>query len=222
MSKGKFIVIDGTDGSGKKTQWQLLMSRLKKEKIPFQKVDFPYYPGFFGQFLARYLHGEFGDPTQFNPYFSTFPYALDRLMFKKKLKKYLESGKTVVANRYTTSNLIHQGAKLESKEREKFIAWVKKMEYEILGLPKPDLVFYLWVPAEVSHNLMIARNSHKRTFDKQEKNIKYQDRVTKFALSLAKREKEWHILKCYHNKRLFSKQEIANKIWNIIKVKYKI
>ncbi len=218
MFKGKFIVIDGTDGSGKKTQWQLLMKRLKKEKIPFQKVDFPYYPGFFGQFLTRYLHGEFGDPTGFDPYFSTFPYALDRLMFKERIQKALKSGKIVVANRYVPSNLIHQGAKFSDKVKQKdFIAWVKKMEYEILGLPVPDLVFYLWVPAKVSHGLMVGRNNQKRTFDKQERNIKYQNRVTKFALSLAKREKGWKILECFKNNQLLSKKDIANQIWKKVR-----
>lgn len=219
--KAKFIVIDGTDGSGKTTQWYLLAKKLRKEKISYQLFNFPIYQSFFGQLIKRYLKGDFGDSVKLNPYFTSLPYAFDRFFYKKKLQKAMSRNQTVLVNRYMTSNLIHQGAKIKDKiERKKFFKWAENLEYKLLGLPKPDLVIYLWVPVEVSSKLILERErkfKEKRKIDGHEKNLAYQKEVAKVAYDLAKTRRNWKMIKCYENEKLLSRQEIANKVWKIVK-----
>lgn len=221
MSQGKFIVIDGTDGSGKTTQWYLLAKKLRAEKISYQLFNFPIYQSFFGKLIKRYLKGDFGDPIKTNSYFSALPYALDRFFYKEKLNKALKTKKVVLVNRYMTSNLIYQGAKIKNKkEREKFFKWEEKLEYKLLKLPKPDLVLYLWVPVEISFNLIKQREkktSGKRIIDGHEKNFNYQKEVSLVARSLTETRRNWQTIECYKNGKLLSRQEILKKVWEIVK-----
>jgi dTMP kinase len=220
MPKGKFIVIDGTDGSGKTTQWYLLAKKLRQEKISYQLFNFPIYASFFGQLVKKYLKGDFGDPIKTNPYFSSLPYALDRFFYKEKLKKALAGKKAVLVNRYMTSNLIYQGAKIKNKnEREKFFKWAEKLEYDLLKLPKPDLVLYLWVPPEVSYRLISKRQKQakNRKRDGYEKNLAYQGEVAKISKTLTQTRKNWKMIKCYERGILLSRGEIARRVWKVVK-----
>ncbi|MEW6407812.1 MAG: dTMP kinase [Patescibacteria group bacterium] len=222
MRKAKFIVIDGIDGSGKTTQWYLLAKKLRAEKISYQMVNFPIYQSFFGKLIKRYLKGDFGDPIKTNSYFSALPYALDRFFYKEKLDKALRTKKAVLVNRYMTSNLIYQGAKIKNlKEREKFFKWEEKLEYDLLNLPKPDLVIYLWVPPEISFRLIAARQKKvkNKKRDRYEKNLAYQSEVAKISKNLAKKRKNWQMIKCYERGILLSRQEIAKRVWEIVKMK---
>lgn len=222
MKKGKLIIIDGTDGSGKTTQWYLLAKKLRKEKISYQLFNFPIYQSFFGQLIKKYLKGDFGDPIKTNSYFSALPYALDRFFYKEKLGKALRTKKVVLVNRYVTSNLIYQGAKIKNKkERGKFFKWAEKLEYELLKLPKPNLVIYLWVPPEVSYRLILKRQKQikNRKCDGYEKNLAYQKEVAKISKFLALSRKNWQMIKCYEHDILLSRQEIAKKVWKIVRNK---
>jgi len=221
MSKAKFIVIDGTDGSGKTTQWYLLAKKLREKKISYAMLNFPIYQSFFGQIVKRYLSGEFGDPVKTNPYINSLPYAFDRFFCKNKISQAIDSNKVILVNRYATSNLIHQGAKIKSKkEREKYFKWAEKLEYEILKLPKPDVVIYLWVPVEISFNLVKQREKKtggKRIIDGHEKNFNYQKEVANVARNLAKTRRNWRMIECCKDGKLLSRQEIARKVWEIVK-----
>lgn len=221
--RAKFIVIDGTDGSGKTTQWYLLAKKLRQEKISYGMVNFPIYQSFFGKMVRRYLNGEFGDPITVNAYLSCLPYALDRFFYKNKIEKLLKTKKVVLVNRYMTSNLIYQGAKIKNqKEREKFFTWARNLEFDLLRLPKPDLVIYLWVPAEVSARLIAHRQkktSEKRRIDGHEKNLTFQKSVADVSKYLASTKKNWKMVGCYKNGILLSRQEIAGKVWGIVRNK---
>lgn len=218
--RGKLIVIDGSDGSGKTTQWDLLKKRFKKEKVPYFNVDFPIYGSFFGKFIKRYLYGEFGDPKKLNPYYSSFPYALDRFFYKEKINKALQVGKVVLANRYVASNEIYQGAKLKnSKEKEEYLQWINKLEYEILESPKPDLMIYLYVPVKISKQLLEKRASKdkKRKIDEHESGFAYQEKVVKNSKYLCDKYKNWQLINCIKEGELLSKKDVHEKVWGVVK-----
>ena len=153
---GKLIVIEGSDGSGKTTQLQLLKKYIDEGRVrKTRTVDFPRYcDSFYGKFIARYLRGEFGDLSTVNPYLISFPYALDRLGAAKKIYSWLKSEKMVLLNRYTPSNLAHQSSRLKGKEREAYLKWSLEFEYHENKLPVEDLVIFLYVPYKYAQKLM--------------------------------------------------------------------
>lgn len=218
--RGKLIVIDGSDGSGKTTQWELLKKRFRKEKISCETIDFPVYSSFFGKFIKRYLHGEFGDPVKLDSYHASFSYALDRFFYKEKIEKALNKGKIVLANRYTTSNKILQGAKLrDKKEKERYWRWLDNLEYKKLGISKPDLVLYLFVPVKISKDLVKSRaqNNKKIKIDKHESNIIYQKKVVLDSKFLCNKNRNWKLINCTEESKLLSKRGVHEKVWNVIK-----
>jgi len=213
MKKGKLIVIDGSDSSGKATQAKLLVNRLKKEGKKITTVTFPQYNSFYGKMISRYLRGEFGSPHKINPYLVSLLYAYDRLLVKDKLIKWLKQGKIIIADRYVSANKIHQTTKIASKkEKEKYLAWLDKLEYDLCRLPHPDLVLYLYVPLKVLlkwKRKRIRQASHKF-------NNKYFKRVEAQAKSLARKYKNWKMIKCAQDTKIFSKKEIAEEVWKEI------
>jgi len=217
--KGKFLVIEGSDGSGKKTQWGLLKKRLAKENIPYFSADFPIYQSFFGRFIKSYLHGEFGDPVKIDPYHASFAYALDRFFYKNKLEKALQNGRVVVANRYMESNKLHQGAKFTSRAQlNEYLAWLDNFEFSKLKVPRPNLVLYLYVPAEISRHL-INKRSRKKKIDQHESNYLYQKKVTTVSRYLCRRYQHWYLVDCVKDGKLLSRQEIHEKIWDLVENK---
>jgi dTMP kinase len=219
-NKGKLIVIDGSDGSGKTTQWDLLKKRFKKENAPYYNVDFPIYKSFFGKFIKKYLYGEFGDPKKLDPYYSSFPYALDRFFYKDKIIRALSAGKIVLTNRYVTSNLIYQGAKLKNeKKKEEYLKWINKFEYEVLELPKPDLMIYLYVPVEISKNLLKGRadSDKDRKIDGHENSYDYQNEIVKNSKYLCGKYKYWKMVNCVEKGELLSKKDIHERVWQTVK-----
>lgn len=150
-ARGKFIVIEGTDGSGKTVQFERLILALP-EGTKLGALDFPQYAEPSSYFVQKYLTGKYGGEV--GPYAASVFFAVDRFDVKLKILQWLEEGRTIVANRYVASNMAHQGAKIEKKnEREKFYRWLYALEYEIFGIPKPELNIVLHVPAEISHEL---------------------------------------------------------------------
>ena len=156
---GKLIVLEGTDGSGKATQTAALLERLQRENIDCRKIEFPRYQAESSALIREYLRGDFGQkPTDVNAFAASTFYAVDRYAsYKQDWGKYYEQGGLVLADRYTTSNAVHQGSKLTGQSRLDFFDWLFDYEYRLMELPKPDLVIYLDVPVDLTE-----RNMHRR------------------------------------------------------------
>lgn len=164
--KGTLIVLEGTDGSGKSTQFARLCRRLEEEGYPFRRLVFPQYQEESSALIRMYLAGEFGEkPGDVNPYAASAFYAVDRYAsWKKDWQAWYESGGLVLADRYTTSNAVHQTGKLPPAERPAFLRWLAEFEYDRLGLPRPDLVLYLDLPTQQALELLHRRQ--EETHDK--------------------------------------------------------
>ena len=162
---GKLIVIEGTDGSGKSTQFRLLTQHLERENIRFQKLVFPQYSEPSSALIRMYLGGEFGtNPNDVNAYAASAFYAVDRYAsFKKVWGDWYAQGGLVVSDRYTTSNAVHQASKEPEEKRPAFLKWLYDFEYDKLGLPRPDLVLYLDVPTDFTEQLLRRREQDTHT-----------------------------------------------------------
>lgn len=174
--KGKLIVIEGLDGSGKATQSQKLYGYLKNKGVKVRKISFPDYESDSSALIKMYLAGEFGsDANSVNPYAASSFYAVDRYAsYKKDWGDFYNDGGIIIADRYTTSNAIHQCAKLPDSEWEKFLEWLYEYEFNYLGIPAPDCIIYLDVEPDVSQELMSKRyNGNESKKDIHEKDIEY-------------------------------------------------
>ena len=159
---GKLYVIDGTDASGKQTQFEKLQQRLKKENIDFRTVSFPNYNNPSSSLVKMYLSGDFGkNAKDVSPYIASTFYAADRYAtFKRELEEYYNNGGIILADRYTTANMVHQAGKIEDKkEREKFLDWLWDFEFNLYKLPVPTKVFFLNMPPEYAFELMKNREN---------------------------------------------------------------
>ena len=224
--KGKLIVIDGTDGSGKCTQVKLLVKRLKKEGYPVKVVDFPeYYKNFFGKFIGHCLSEQYYKFIHIHPKIASVLYAADRWESKKEMEEWLKKGYIVIANRYASSNQIHQGGKIaNAKKRSDFIKWLNEMEYEVFGIPKPDVTFYLSLPIEIVLSLLKKRNSSrmkrkylKKKKDVHESDVAFMSNSIKSALWLAKRQKNWVKIDCSEKGKILSREQIHEMIYEKVK-----
>lgn len=216
-NKGFFIVVDGSDGAGKKTQSDIMIDRLKKKGYEVAYYDFPQYgETLFGDMVGRYLDGEFGGVNEVNPYLTSILYAGDRFQASEAMKKDLAAGKIVICNRYVQSNMGFQTAKIKDlKEKKKFLLWLEKLEYEIFKIPKPDLVIYLYLPYKVSQEFVCKKDARSYTKKKQdihEENADFLQAVEKEYLSLAKDNQEWVMIDCVLDNRVLSIEEVAEKI----------
>ena len=221
--KGKLVVIDGTDGSGKGTQTELLLKYLDDHQIKNKYIDFPrYYTSFHGQMVGRYLSGEFGSLESSSPYLTSLFYAMDRLTARDEIVDWLEEGNTVVANRYTTSSMAFQTARIDKDKREEFLKWLYEMEYKEHKLPKEDLVIFLYVPVEISQKLI--EQKAKRDYTKGQKkdineaNVAYQKEVLSLYLELSKKYTHWEVIKCTDSQgKLLSIEKVHEKILAALK-----
>ncbi len=223
MKKGKLIVIEGNDGSGKGTQLKLLLNYLRKEKIQSRSFDFPQYTKtFFGAFVGNFLNGKFGHVSRINPYLAMFPYAADRWQAKEEINHSLEKGKLVICNRYAPS-IAYQMAKVKPKEREEFLRWAESLEYGEFAIPKEDMVIFLYVPFHISHQLIDKKGQRSylngRKKDQNEENIFYLKRVEKMYLWLNRHKKNWIKIDCVKSGKMLSPDLIHKKIVSIIREK---
>ena len=165
MKNGTLIVFEGTDGSGKSTQFKLLCDRLHAQGTQFQRLVFPQYSEPSSALLRMYLGGEFGSrPSDVNAYAASTFYAVDRYAaWKKVWGTSYEAGELVLSDRYTTSNAVHQGGKLSEAEQPAFFDWLSDFEHQKLGLPQPDAVIYLDMPTERSVQLLRMREAATHT-----------------------------------------------------------
>lgn len=215
---GKLFVIEGTDGSGKQTQLQKLAERLKENNIQFKAVAFPNYDSPSSSLVKMYLSGEFGtDPKDVSPYVASTFYAADRFAtYKKDFEKFYEDGGIILADRYTTANMVHQTGKISDlKEREKFLDWLFDLEFGIYGLPKPTEVFFLNMPPKKSEELMknrINKFSHEETKDIHERNPKHIEESYQAACSLIDKY-NWFEVKCVKDDKVRTIEDIHEEIY---------
>lgn len=174
--KGTLIVLEGIDGSGKETQASLLEKKLKEKGREVMHISFPDYESPSSALVKMYLKGDFGkNPEDVNPYAASLFYAVDRFAsYRMKWKDFYQKGGIIIADRYTTSNMVHQMTKYEDKkERKDFLSWLEKTEYEELELPVPDLVILLDIPLGVSENLVKERARQGGSMDIHEQHLDY-------------------------------------------------
>ena len=184
MSKGKLIVLEGLDGSGKATQAKLLAEHLAAQGVPVQKITFPDYASDSSALVKMYLAGQFGSkPDDVNAYAASSFFAVDRYAsYKKDWGSFYENGGIIIADRYSTSNAVHQCSKLPPEQSESFLGWLFDFEFHLLGLPAPDEVIYLQVDPAVSQKLMTGRyHGDESRKDVHEKDTEYLARSRRAA-----------------------------------------
>jgi len=222
--KGQLMVIEGVDGSGKETQTKLLYDRLLKQGEKVMKVSYPRYDKESSAMVKLYLSGAFGeDPSTVSPYIASTFYAADRYAsYKEDYEDFLNQGGMVLADRYTTSNMVHQAGKIQDeKERKKFLDWLWDYEFNLYGLPIPDQVFFLNIPPEINEELIKNRNNKitgKQEKDIHEKSPEHLRDSYKSALALV-HEYGWTEINCIHQRKLRSIESIHEEIWNCINTK---
>lgn len=215
---GKLIVIEGLDGSGKATQTKNLFNYLKENNQDVVTVTFPDYDSPGSALVKMYLNCEFGDdPNAVNAYSASAFYAVDRVAsFIKNWKKDYDSGKTILCDRYATSNIIYQMSKVPENQRDAFIEWQYDFEYNKLGLPAPTQVIYLDVEPEVSQKLMLKRyQGDESKKDLHEKNVNFLLNCRENALYAANKLK-WKVISCTKNGEMKSIEEIFEEIKNTL------
>lgn len=212
---GKLIVIEGTDGSGKSTQFRLLTDRLESEQVKFQKLVFPQYSEPSSALIRMYLGGEFGNsPSDVNAYAASAFYSVDRYAsYRKVWGKWYEEGGLVVSDRYTTSNAVHQASKEPEDKREGFLNWLYDFEYDKLGLPRPDLVIYLDVPTDFTEKMLRHRESETNTHaDIHEQDMQYLATCRRMGRAAAKHY-GWTVIRCVRDGAMRSMEDIHEEIY---------
>lgn len=219
---GKLFVIDGTDGSGKQTQFNKLRERLDENKVNYKVVSFPNYDSPSSALVKMYLSGEFGDdPKAISPYVASTFYAVDRFAtFQKGFKEYYDNGGIILADRYTTANMVHQAGKIKDKEeRDKFLNWVWDFETNLFGLPKPTEVFFLNMPPKKALELMKDREnkfSHTQVKDIHERNPEHIIDAYNAACEVSKMY-NWFEIKCVKGEEIRTIEEIHEEIYTEVK-----
>lgn len=220
---GTFIVIDGTDGSGKGTQTTRLRDRLAAAGRDVVLVDFPRYGEPSAYFVERYLRGEYGTLADVDAYRASLFYALDRFDASFAIRAALGRGAVVVSNRYVSANKGHQMAKItDAGERARFLAWLNELEYGVLGIPKPELSLLLHVPADVGFEL-IARKDERAYLQGEVRDIHESDRdhlraaeAAYLALLTLDRAENWQCVECVCDGRLLAIDEVERLVWDAV------
>jgi len=215
---GKLISIEGLDGSGKATQTKLLCSNLSERGIQLRHVSFPDYAEPSSALAKMYLNGEFGsDPNEVNAYAASSFYSVDRYAsYQRFWKKDYQNGALIVADRYTTSNIVFQLSKLPKSQWDRFIQWLEDYEYCKLGLPRPDLTIYLDMPAEASQKLLINRyHGEESKRDIHESNTPYL-RACAESAAYAVKQLNWKVINCADGENPRTVEEIHTDVINTI------
>ena len=216
---GKLIVFEGTDGSGKATQSELLCRRLEEEGHPFRKITFPRYGKPSAAMVEEYLHGNLGKhPGDVNAYAASLFYAMDRYAsWKQDWGTFYEDGGLIVADRYTTSNAVHQASKLPEGERKAYLDWLFDLEYRLLGLPAPDMVVYLDMPTELTEKMMRKREAASGTqADIHEQDKAYLRRCRENANEVA-RLCGWTVIRCGRDGAPRTIEDIQGEVWEQVR-----
>ena len=212
---GKLIVLEGTDGSGKSTQFQLLTQRLIQENRAFKRLEFPRYSEPSSALIRMYLGGEFGSsPSDVNSYAASTFYAVDRYAsYKQDWGQWYEQGGLVLSARYTTSNAVHQASKEQGEKQAEFLKWLYEFEYDRLGLPRPDLTIYLDVPTDFTEKLMRRREHDTNTqADIHEKDTAYLAACRRTGRAAAQFY-DWTVIECVKDGIMRSVEDIHEEIY---------
>lgn len=218
---GKFIVIDGTDGSGKTTQLELLKNRLEAEGHAVAVADFPQYNTKSAGLVEEYLSGKYGTADEVNSYKASIFYAVDRYDASFKIRKWLEEGKIVLANRYTSANMGHQGCKIDNPlERKVFFNWLYDLEYKIFEIPRPDLSIILHVESEIAQKLAKARAREDwagKKKDIHEDNLDHLKKAERIYMEIANSFPDFRLISCTKNGEILTREEISMLVWPAVK-----
>lgn len=214
MRNGNLIVLDGADGAGKATQTKLLVERLQQDGVTVRTLDFPQYEqNIFGQLLRECLDGKRGDFLSIDPRIASTIYAADRFESKDTIESWLTAGDTVVLDRYVSSNMLHQGAKLtDVDELQEFLAWLDQIEHGVFGLPRPDLILYLDVPYNIRQS-MLFKDGTRAAIDTVEANIAHQMEAESNAKRVVAAHNVWRSVACMSGDTLQSPEEIAAAVY---------
>lgn len=219
---GKLIIIEsGSDASGKATQTNNLYEKLISEGYKVKKVEYPNYNSESSALVKMYLNGEFGKkPTDVDPYVASTFYAVDRYAsYKTDWENFYNEGGIILADRYTTSNMVHQASKMKESERDKYLNWLFDLEFNMYKIPKPDAVIFLDVPVEISENLMKDRKNKingENKKDIHESDINYLKKSYENSLYIANKY-DWTKIECVKNNELKSIEDIGFEIYEKVK-----
>ena len=216
---GKLIVIEGTDGSGKSTQFKRIKEHLEADGTAFRHIVFPRYSEESSALIRMYLGGQFGNkPTDVNAYTASTFYAVDRFAsYKMDWGQWYEDGGLVLSDRYTTSNAVHQASKEAPENRDAFLNWLYDFEYNKMGLPRPDLTIYLDVPTDFTEKLLRHREADTNTkADIHEKDMQYLATCREMGRAAANYY-GWHIISCVRDGQMRSIEDIHAEIYALVK-----
>lgn len=202
-TRGKLIAVEGIDGSGKRTQVELLAGALTQRGHSVYSTGFPQYDSWFGRMVGQFLNGELGSLESVDPHFTALLYAGDRFEAKPKLEEALGNGQIVLADRYIASNLAHQTARVASEKRAAFIEWIEHLEYGIYGLPQENLVLYLRVPPAEAQKLVAQKSARSYTSaqkDLLEASLRHLEDAAGMYDALARRA-NWATIECFDGVR---------------------
>lgn len=216
--RGKHIVIEGTDGSGKKTQVAELLKRFISEGKNAESIDFPRYGTPSAYFVEKYLHGGYGSGDEVGPYTASLFYSLDRYDHSKGIKEKLDSGTTVICDRFTSANMGHQAGKIDDiSKRDEYLEWLNKLEFETMGIPKPDMIILLYVSPEMNQKLMAGRADKEylkgKKQDIHESDFNHMKKASEAFLYVAKKY-GWTVVNCAPEGELLSIADIHEMVWS--------
>lgn len=221
-TRGKLIVIEGTDGSGKATQSQKLLKHFEEAGIPTAYVDFPRYGQKSAGMVENYLNGKYGTANEVDPKVASMFYAMDRYDASFEMRKSLDEGRIIVCNRYVSANMGHQGGKIEDKDKRKeYIRWLEDLEYGFFKIPKPDLTIFLYVPYLIAQGF-VDKKGRREYIGERKRDIHEIDsehlRKAELAYLEIGKEKGWKIIDCTKDDTILSIDDIHDKIWNEVKL----
>ena len=225
-TKGKLIVIDGVDGSGKATQTKLLADNLTSKGFRVETLNFPQYGKKSAGLIEEYLGGKYGESDEVNPFIASMFYALDRYDASFKIREYLDKGKIVILDRYVTSNMAHQGGKINNPlEKKVFFDWLLNLEYDTLKIPKPDITILLHMPSEISQKLCVNKKIvdwEGKVKDIHENNSKHLKNAEKTYLKIGDNYSDIYVIDCCKDNKILKREEIheliLNKIYSFLKM----
>ncbi len=216
---GKLIVIEGTDGSGKSTQFRLLSEHLQRDNVLFKHLVFPRYNEESSALIRMYLGGQFGSkPSDVSAYAASAFYAVDRYAsYKMDWGQWYEEGGLILSDRYTTSNAVHQASKETGKDRKKYLKWLYEFEYEKLGLPRPDLTIYLDVPTDFTEKMLRGREQATNTqADIHEQDMQYLATCRECGRDAAAYY-GWKVIHCVRDGAMRTIEDIHAEIYTAVK-----
>ena len=220
MNTAKLIVIDGGANVGKATQADMLMNRLTNEGYLVGKIDFPRYnQNTIGHFIRECLDDSTNPFGTIDPKIVAMVYAVDRFESKKQIDEWVAEGRVIIFDRYVSSNMLHQGAKLQDGDaRNEFFSWVEHLEHDIFGLPRPDMTIYLDIPPEDSQKLLeYIEDIGVTVVNPEEKDRLHQAKVSKCASYLANTQNQWLTLQCVTDGKLRPREDIHEEVYAAVR-----